>query len=119
MPGVCVCPPAIEVDSFEKQSRAKYTGVEVRSIGRAKEIPHKFYAEVPFKLTLSGTYHDIAHFFEQVSRLPRIVNVGALHMSRGDSKSGRLKVEGTARTYRFVEQKAGGKKKKKRKKKRR
>jgi len=82
----------------------KKVGVAIKSIERTREIPHDFYAEVPFKLELEGSYHDIAMFFERVAKLPRIVNIGAMRMqshSDGDADT-LLRVEGTATTFRFL-----------------
>jgi type IV pilus assembly protein PilO len=82
----------------------KKVGVSIQSIERRKEVMHDFYAEVPFKLELEGGYHDIARFFERVSRLPRIVNMGAMDMKvERESEDGTtLSVKGVATTFRFL-----------------
>jgi len=36
------------------------------------------YAELPFKLRVEGTYHDLGFFFDRISKFPRIINVGDL-----------------------------------------
>ena len=71
---------------------------------RTQEVEHDFYAEVPFRLELEGTYHDIAMFFERVAKLPRIVNIGAMRIQAnpGLESSTQLRVEGTATTFRFL-----------------
>lgn len=40
-----------------------------------------YYAEIPITLTAEGNYHQFGTFFERVSRLPRVVNVGELRMT--------------------------------------
>jgi len=82
----------------------KKVGVEIKAIRRKKEKRHDFYASVPFQIELEGGYHDIAKFFERVSKLPRIVNVGALTMATTRQRGGStvLRVEGTATTFRFL-----------------
>jgi type IV pilus assembly protein PilO len=82
----------------------KKVGVTIKSIERQPEVPHDFYAEVPFKLELEGSYHDLAMFFERVARLPRIVNVGALTVEVASESPARtlLRVKGTATTFRFL-----------------
>jgi type IV pilus assembly protein PilO len=82
----------------------KKVGVEIKAIKRQKERSHGFYAEVPFDLQLEGSYHDIARFFERVSKLSRIVNIGSLDIKAGAKRSGStsLKVDGTATTFRFL-----------------
>jgi type IV pilus assembly protein PilO len=82
----------------------KKVGVTIKSLRREEEIEHDFYAEVPFSLELEGDYHHIAMFFERVSRLARIVNVGSMTMEvRGETADGvLLKVSGQATTFRFL-----------------
>jgi type IV pilus assembly protein PilO len=86
----------------------KKVGVSLKSIDRSKEINRNFYAEVPFKLEIEGSYHDLARFFEMVANLPRIVNVGALDIQVAkESQAGtRLKVSGKATTFRFLSDEA-------------
>jgi type IV pilus assembly protein PilO len=82
----------------------KKVGVQIKSIDRQPEAIHDFYAEVPFKLEIEGSYHDIGRFFDRVAKLPRIVNVGSLRMNVAtENATGTiLRVEGTASTFRFL-----------------
>ena len=82
----------------------KTAGVEIRSFKRGKEVTHDFYAEVPINIELTGEFHDVAQFFDLVSKLPRIVNMGSLAIAvvREDEESTVLSVKGTATTFRFV-----------------
>lgn len=41
-------------------------------------IPKEFYAEWPIDISLNGTYHNLALFFDRMSRFSRIINVEAL-----------------------------------------
>lgn len=86
----------------------KKVGVTIKSIDRDKEVRRDFYAEVPFKLELEGTYHDLARFFEMVANLPRIVNVGGLNIdvASENQQATRLKVTGRATTFRFLSDEA-------------
>lgn len=87
----------------------KKVGVKIKSIQRVQEVPHDFYAEVPFDVAIDGTYHDIARFFERVARLPRIVNIGSLKIEvvKETRDDARLKVDGTATTFRFLSEDPG------------
>ena len=98
----------IEVLLTDISNLAKNSGVEIKSFKRSDEIVHDFYAEVPIALALEGGYHDIAQFFDMVARLPRIVNMGSINMTVGSesAESTRLRVTGTATTFRFVGKKA-------------
>ena len=82
----------------------KKVGIEIKSLRRRPEEPRGFYAEVPFEISLEGEYHDIAKFFERVSSLSRIVNIGALDFTATRERAGNvaLKVDGTATTFRFL-----------------
>lgn len=86
----------------------KKVGVMIKSIDRDNEIRRDFYAEVPFKIELEGTYHDLARFFEMVANLPRIVNMGSLNIkvAKETRSSTRLRVTGMATTFRFLSDEA-------------
>ncbi len=88
----------------------KQVGVAIKSIERKGEIAHDFYAEVPFSLELEGKYHNIAMFFERVAKLPRIVNIGSMRVEAQRDQNGNgsieLRVEGTATTFRFLNNEA-------------
>ena len=98
----------LEVLLTDISNLAKNSGVEVKSFKRNSEVVHDFYAEVPIALSLEGGYHDVAQFFDMMSKLPRIVNMGSLNVSveNESPESTRLKVTGTATTFRFVGKKA-------------
>ena len=64
-----------------------------------------FYAEIPVDINVSGTYHQVAVFFDKVSNLPRIVNIRDIRMSPAAQKDegGILTTSCEAVTYKFVE----------------
>jgi type IV pilus assembly protein PilO len=94
----------LEVLLADISNLGKTAGVEIKSFKRESERVHDFYAEVPISIKLEGTYHEVARFFDSISRLPRIVNMGAIHMKVASDSSveTRLGVSGTATTFRFV-----------------
>jgi type IV pilus assembly protein PilO len=94
----------LEVLLADISNLGKTAGVEIKSFKRESEQVHDFYAEVPIRVELEGTFHEIARFFDSVSRLPRIVNMGAIDMKVGSSSAAetRIVVSGTATTFRFV-----------------
>jgi len=94
----------LEVLLTDISNVGKKSGIEIKSFKRKDEIEHGFYAEVPIAIELDGEYHDIARFFDMLAKLPRIVNMGALKMKVADEslERTRLRVEGTATTYRFI-----------------
>ena len=44
-----------------------------------RQLPQ--YAEVPYRLTAVGNYHNLAFFFDRVSKFPRIINIGDISMT--------------------------------------
>ena len=94
------------------------SGLEILLFKPAKELKKNFYAEIPVDLKLSGTYHDFGLFFEKIANLSRIVNVADLEIEKvrvkGKERSARNLLEASckAKTYKFIEQKAGGEAKK-------
>jgi type IV pilus assembly protein PilO len=94
----------LEVLLTDISNLGKQSGIEIKSFKRKEEVDHGFYAEVPIDIELEGEYHDVAHFFDMLGRLPRIVNMGSIKtkVAGENLEATRLKVEGTATTYRFV-----------------
>jgi type IV pilus assembly protein PilO len=86
-------------------SLAKDQGLDVLRFKPGGEIARGFYAEVPVELKLSGSFHQIALFFQSIGDLPRIVNMGNLTMGGAKTTDGRtlLTVDCLATTFRFIE----------------
>lgn len=71
-------------------------------------VPEKFYDEIPVKVQLSGGFHSTLSFFEQVAKLPRIVNVEEIVMGDSQVVKGRgriVKTSCTIKTYMFLDKK--------------
>jgi type IV pilus assembly protein PilO len=84
------------------------SGLEFILFQPQKEVPRNFYAEIPLRLEVTGPYHNVATFFDQVSRLSRIVNIGEVTMSEMTAAKTKadvvvLKTACTATTYKFLE----------------
>jgi type IV pilus assembly protein PilO len=65
-----------------------------------------FYSEWPIKIRLQGTYHNLAIFFDRVSRLPRIVNIQDLKIGtirRAQQTDHTIDASFTARTFVYKE----------------
>jgi len=94
----------LEVLLTDISNLGKTAGIEIKSFRRREEVVHDFYAEVPIAIQIDGRYHDIARFFDLLSKLPRIVNMGSLtvRVSSESAAETILSVSGTATTFRFV-----------------
>ena len=52
-------------------------------------VPKEFYAEWPIEIHVDGTYHNLALFFDRMSRFSRIVNVEEMKIANLDNVSGK------------------------------
>jgi len=91
------------------------SGLEFILFQPQKEQARNFYAEIPLKLEVTGPYHNVATFFDKVSRLGRIVNIGDVKMTQMTAAKTQsdvvvLKTGCTATTYKFIETKEEPKK---------
>jgi type IV pilus assembly protein PilO len=68
-----------------------------------REISREYFIEIPVDIEVKGTYHDVALFFDKVSKLDRIVNVVNVSMAPIKSMSTTLKTNCRSVTYRFKE----------------
>jgi type IV pilus assembly protein PilO len=68
----------------------------------ASEIQKEFYAELPIEVKVVGTYHDMGAFAADVGSLPRIVTLNDVRI--GAEKTGDLRMEATARTFRYLDE---------------
>ena len=81
------------------------SGLEFIRFKPMNEVPSGFYAKVPVEISLKGTYHEVATFFDKVSKLSRIVNITNINMSGAKEEGGKviLTTPCLATTYRFIE----------------
>jgi type IV pilus assembly protein PilO len=84
----------------------KTSGLEIKAFRPSPEIKRDFYAEVPIEIEFVGRFHDVATFFDQIAKLPRIVNVNELQVKIDDESALEtvLAVSGEAVTFRFLEE---------------
>ena len=80
----------------------KEAGLEFLLFQPISEINKDFYAEIPVSIKVAGNYHNVGLFFDNVSRLFRIVNIKNIVMTT-PREEGELNTSCTAITYRFVE----------------
>ncbi|MCB9777910.1 MAG: type 4a pilus biogenesis protein PilO [Alphaproteobacteria bacterium] len=82
----------------------KKVGLEVRKFQPLPEVKREYVAEVPVALEVSGSYHEVALFFERLSKMNRIVYVQNLELGDPKNIGGeiRLTVTGNAVTFRFL-----------------
>ena len=72
-----------------------------------KQLP--LYAEVPYRITAQGSYHNLGLFFDRVSKFPRIINVGDISLTASPRQDPNFTIiaDLTATTFVLQESAAG------------
>ena len=82
-------------------------GLEIKKFEPKQEISsstNDFVAEVPITLAVQGTFHQVAMFFDRLSKMDRIVHVKNIDIEIAEEENTNvsLLVEGSAITFRFL-----------------
>ncbi len=86
-------------------------GLEFELFKPEGERPADFYAELPIKIKVAGSYHEFGKFVSDVAALPRIVTLQdftvatptARDRNKNAAPGDALVMEITAKTYRYLE----------------
>ena len=91
------------------QDRAQKAGLEINTIEPQAEKSEGFYARIPIPMTVTGSFHEIATFFDALGRLRRIVNVSDISLDTPKDVKGKVVVSAKflLTTFMFVDAKAG------------
>ena len=88
-------------------------GLQEKLFQPAGETNKGFYAELPIKIRLVGSYHEFGTFVSGIAALPRIVTLHDIQITpAGDNKTGgydNLTMDVTAKTYRYIDDDSGSK----------
>ena len=84
-------------------------GLQEKLFQPGSEKSNGFYAELPIRIKLVGTYHDFGNFVSGIAALPRIVTLHDIQITPIDAKNGydNLSMDVTAKTYRYIEDEGG------------
>jgi type IV pilus assembly protein PilO len=82
----------------------KKSGLEIQTVEPGAEAAASFYSQIPIKMVVTGNYHEIAMFMQEVANMRRIVNVNNIKMGQAQVRNEKvvLKSEFLATTFRFV-----------------
>ncbi len=83
------------------------SGLEFELFQPQPEVPKDFYAELPIKIRVVGSYHEFGEFVSGLAALPRIVTIHDVQIEPRGTSGSQLLMEATARTYRYLDE-AGG-----------
>jgi len=68
---------------------ASRSGLEVVIFKQKNPLDQELYREIPVEVSINGAYQSLWGFLNQLSQIPRIVNVGELHAKAVENPDGR------------------------------
>ena len=85
-------------------------GLQEKLFQPGGEKSNGFYAELPIRIKLVGSYHEFGDFVSGIAALPRIVTLHDIQIAPVDAKNGydNLTMDVTAKTYRYIEDENAG-----------
>jgi len=84
-------------------------GLEEKLFEPQPEVERDFYAELPIRIRLEGGYHEMGRFVSGIASLPRIVTLHDIRIEPADDTAGgRLTLDVTAKTYRYLDEPGDG-----------
>ncbi len=99
-------PKEQEIPSLLKDISAlgQNAGLDFLSFVPKPENPRDYYNEIPVDITIRGPYHSVGYFFDQISKLDRIVSVSNIKMGSPQKVTGEMLLDSNCQlmTYRFT-----------------
>lgn len=83
-------------------SQAKIVGLEIARFERGDDEVETMYARIPVKMTLRGTFHQVATFFYYMGKLTRIVNVENIELTALDRREGEDRIQAVCNATTFM-----------------
>ena len=92
------------------QGLATQSNLTILRFTPAPQKQQPLYAEVPYRISAEGTYHNLGLFFDRVSKFPRIINVSdiAIRANTQPLSNSTITAECTATTFVLQEAPKGG-----------
>jgi type IV pilus assembly protein PilO len=107
-----ILPPAKETPDLMRkvQALAAQSNLTINNFTPGATVNKEFYQEWPIAMGVLGSYHNLALFFDKVSRLPRLVNVSNLKINSipNQTVSQTISAGATATTFVYLETPPGG-----------
>jgi len=84
----------------------KEAGMEFKSFRPSRELSKGFYAEVPINLVISGPFHNIGKFVDEIVHYPRIIKISSMTIGGAKDVEGHIMLQSTAQatTFRYLEE---------------
>ncbi len=82
------------------------SGLEILLFRPRPENPQEFYAEVPVDILVRGGFQNLVTFFDEVGRLPRLINLQNIEIKNPKINGDQVTVEAStlATTFRFLDE---------------
>ena len=84
------------------QTVATQSNLTIKSFKPAPTVTKQLHAEWPINLELEGTYHNLALFFDRVSKFTRIVNISSLDVKGKDRSDASATISASCVATTFV-----------------
>jgi len=102
-----ILPPEKETPDLMRkvQALASQSNLTIKNFTPSAVVNRDFYQEWPINMAVDGSYHNLGMFFDRVSRLSRLVNIGNLKINaRSDQTvSNTISAQCVATTFVYVE----------------
>ncbi len=102
-----ILPPQKEMPDLMRrvQYLAAQSSLAIRGFNPAPTAQRDFYVEVPVNLDVEGTYHNLGAFFDRISRMSRLVNIGEVKIKAQSQQviNNTIAVTAVATTYVYQE----------------
>lgn len=84
-------------------------GLEEKLFQPLGEVQRDFYAELPIRIRLTGSYHQLGSFVSEIAALGRIVTLHDITITRASQDAfDELQLDVTAKTYRYLDEDVAG-----------
>lgn len=97
--------PNLLIDISQQGSGA---GLDQKLFQPGQQNNKDFYAELPIRMRLTGSYHSIGNFVSGIAALPRIVTLHNVEITapsnKGSAGTDELQLDVTAKTYRYLDE---------------
>jgi len=84
------------------QTVATQSNLTIKSFKPAPTVTKQLHAEWPINLELDGNFHNLAMFFDRVSKFTRIVNISSLEVKGRDKADPNLTIQANCVATTFV-----------------
>ena len=78
-------------------------GLQFELFKPGQVVAKEYYAELPISIKIKGNYHDVASFASDIAALPRIVTLNNMNLASPGPGGGKLMLETTAKTFRYLD----------------